>query len=192
MEDKVLSRKEFFREGIFSILKPLASIIEDKVETRVSRDFLRPPGAIDEIAFLTTCTRCPHCADACPREAIKMAGASDGIAAGTPYINPYDAPCTLCIDLNCIKACPTDALDKGIKREDVRMGLAVIDEEVCLARQGMMCEACFTICPLKGDAIYMDGLSGPVIDSGKCTGCGVCAHSCVSKPNSIKIIPAKR
>lgn len=192
MEDKILSRKEFFREGIFSILKPLASLIEDKVETRVSRKFLRPPGAVDEITFLTSCTRCPHCADACPREAIKMAGTSEGIAVGTPYIDPYDAPCTLCNDLLCIKACPTEALNKETTREGVRMGLAVIDYESCLARQGMMCEECFTSCPLRGEAIYMDGLSGPVINDGKCVGCGVCAFSCVSKPNSIKMIPAKR
>lgn len=192
MEDKILSRKDFFREGIFSILKPLASMLDDKVETRVSRKFLRPPGAADEITFLTSCTRCPHCAEACPRDAIKLAGVSDGIAAGTPYIDPFDAPCVLCDGLLCVKACPTDALNKSTTREGARMGLAVIDEGSCLARQGMMCEECFTSCPLRGDAIYMEGLSGPVIDKNKCTGCGVCAFSCVSKPNSIKIIPAKR
>lgn len=192
MEDRVLSRKEFFREGLFSILRPLASMIEDKVETRVSRKFLRPPGAVDEITFLTSCTRCPHCAEACPREAIKFAGTEEGIAVGTPYIDPYNAPCTLCDELHCVNACPTDALNKDTVREEVRMGLAVIDYESCLARQGMMCEVCFMNCPLRGDAIYMEGISGPVIKDSKCTGCGVCAYSCVSKPNSIKIIPAKR
>ena len=59
----------------------------------------------------------------------------------------------MCEDTPCINACPTDALEKGVAIEDARMGLAVlIDQETCLAFQGLRCEVCYRACPLMGKA----------------------------------------
>ena len=97
--------------------------------------------------------------------------------------------CRLCEDFPCVEACPTNAL-RGIEgRSDVRMGTAVIDEDLCIAFQGMRCEVCYRACPLIDQAISIDyrlregdaihSLFAPVIDEEQCMGCGLCVERCV-------------
>jgi ferredoxin-type protein NapG len=69
------------------------------------REFLRPPGALPEEEFLSLCTRCGTCREACPYGFISTVPLTESvIAAGTPIIRH----CIHC--LICTWACPTGAL----------------------------------------------------------------------------------
>lgn len=190
MEDERLSRKEFLRKGFTAIAEPIALLLKRKLEGIAKRDYIRPPGAVDELSFLSLCTKCDLCKEACPHNAIKVVGPEGGLAMGTPYLNPSKSPCYLCEGLPCVKACPEGAL-KEVERRDVRIGIAILYKDRCLAWQGMLCDSCVTNCPFPGDAISMDSLSGPVINKESCTGCGICAFECVAKPSAIRIEPVK-
>ncbi|MBM4452362.1 MAG: hypothetical protein FJ024_07815 [Chloroflexi bacterium] len=70
------------------------------------RRFLRPPGAAPEAEFLSLCTRCLKCQEACPRGGIVPVLLTESvIAAGTPRL-----PTDCCLCLQCTYACPTGAL----------------------------------------------------------------------------------
>lgn len=100
---------------------------------------LRPPGAIDEEAFLAACIKCGQCVQVCPVEAIELADLTDGVGNGTPYIVARDQACDFSCDATqCILACPTGALSHDIDRkEQVRMGTARLARpDACLARRG--------------------------------------------------------
>ena len=69
------------------------SEIGRRAERRVVRNrYMRPPGALQEIAFLTSCTRCGDCLEVCPVQAIIKVPTAGGLAAGTPMIDPKLQP----------------------------------------------------------------------------------------------------
>lgn len=152
-------------------------------------DALRPPGAQGEADFMARCIKCGRCVQACPYVAIAPANGSFGAAVGTPCVDARDQACRLCEDFPCVAACPTGALRDVDERRDVRMGVAVIDEDACIAFQGMRCEVCYRVCPLIDEAISIDyrmregdaihSVFAPVIDEEKCVGCGLCVERCV-------------
>lgn len=158
-----------------------------------SSTLLRPPGIQSEQDFMARCIKCGKCMEACPYAAIHVAGALEGAAAGTPFIDAREQACRLCDDFPCVAACPTDALRDVVGRSDSRAGYARIDEEVCIAFQGYRCEVCYRVCPLIDEAITIDfqGMENdsihtkfiPTIDKDICTGCGLCVERCaVSEP----------
>jgi ferredoxin-type protein NapG len=72
---------------------------------------LRPPGALDERDFLSSCIKCGQCVQVCPVQAIKLADLVDGFGVGTPYIDPRAQACDFSCDaVQCILACPTGSL----------------------------------------------------------------------------------
>ena len=163
---------------------------------------IRPPGASDdETRFQGACIRCGLCVRDCPYDTLKLARLGDEVAVGTPYFEARAIPCEMCDDLPCVKACPTGALDPRLTQiEAARMGLAVlIDQEACIAFQGLRCEVCFNICPVRGKAITLDmrhnPRSGkhaffiPVVHSRDCTGCGKCEKACILDEAAIKVLP---
>ena len=162
---------------------------------------IRPPGAGDETAFQSACIRCGLCVRDCPYDTLKLAGLGEMVALGTPYFNARDVPCEMCDDIPCVKACPTGALDPALKDiNKARMGLAVVvDQEACVAFQGLRCEVCFNVCPVRGKAITLNyqhndrsgkhALFIPVVHSEKCTGCGKCEKACILEEAAIKVFP---
>ena len=156
---------------------------------RTTDGALRPPGARDEADFLSKCIKCGRCIEACPYGAAYALGGIAGPAVGTPTIDARLQACRLCEDLPCIAACPTGALEQIDDRRDVRMGLAVIDRDLCIAVKALRCEVCYRACPLIDEAIRIDykmrdgdaihSVFEPVIDVDKCTGCGLCVERCV-------------
>ena len=154
---------------------------------------LRPPGARPEPDFLAACVRCGQCVEACPFDTLRLAvGARAGIANGTPYLDSREVPCYLCQgydDLKCITACPTGALGPVADITDIRMGVAVIDEQLCLAYNGTICRTCWHICPFPNQAIVFDQLLRPVVNSEVCIGCGLCDYACPTERSSIPIRP---
>jgi len=164
---------------------------------------LRPPGALPEADFLGACIRCGLCVRDCPYTTLQLAKPGSAVATGTPYFIARDVPCEMCEDIPCIKACPTGALDHGLTDIDAaRMGLAVVvDHETCIAFQGLRCEVCFNVCPVRGKAISLEirhnDRSGkhamfiPEVHSDACTGCGKCEQACVMEQAAIKVLPVK-
>ncbi len=162
---------------------------------------LRPPGAQPEHDFLATCVKCGLCVQACPFGTLKLAKTAEPVALGTPYFVPRDVPCFMCRDIPCVRPCPTGALNRNMK--DVaaaRMGLAVIDPESCLSWQGMRCDVCFRVCPVKDKAITVvqhprrlsrQALLVPVVHSDACTGCGICEKRCPTDATAIRVVDPK-
>jgi ferredoxin-type protein NapG len=148
----------------------------------------RPPGAVDEPAFLAGCTRCGDCIDACPVDAIVLTPERYGAAAGTPMIDPMNAPCVMCEDMPCIASCEPGVLSPDIP---VRMGTASIRSAYCLAYMGTLCTVCSERCPVEG-AIAVDAVGKPTVNAETCTGCGVCQHVCPAPYNAVLILPAER
>jgi len=184
--EKNIDRAEFFRNGLRG-LGHAAGTLADQVVSRVARPHLRPPGALDELAFLATCTRCGDCVTACPHDAILRLGPEARLASNTPFIDPERSPCLLCEDLPCVEACEVDAL-QTIRQEEIQLGIAVIQRETCLAWSGDFCDQCLRDCPFPGEAILADPGSGRVyVDMRRCVGCGQCVFACPTLPSSIKI-----
>lgn len=139
---------------------------------------LRPPGALPEEAFMAACIRCTRCADACSMQAIQYFGAEAGALQGTPYIEPIDAACNMC--LACGASCPTGALLPLARKEDIRIGTAVVDDRLCVSINGSgICGACYTACPLRGKAITQGIRNAPEVHPEFCTGCGLCEAYCI-------------
>jgi ferredoxin-type protein NapG len=162
---------------------------------------IRPPGALDEPDFLGACIRCGLCVRDCPYHILKLAEVGAEVALGTPYFTARTGPCEMCPDIPCVPACPTGALDHALNDIDqARMGLAVVvDQESCIAFQGLRCEVCFNICPVRGKAITLEmrhnprsdkhALFIPVVHSSACTGCGKCEQACILEEAAIKVFP---
>lgn len=144
----------------------------------------RPPGAVDEVSFLSGCTRCNECITACPVSAIVHAPARFREAAGTPMIDPYASACIMCEDTPCIAACEPGVLRAEQPR---KMGVAMIQMMACLAHTGSFCSVCSERCPVPGAIKVSAGK--PTIDADLCTGCGVCASVCPAPTNAIVLMP---
>ena len=160
---------------------------------------LRPPGALPEADFAAACVRCGLCVRGCPYGTLKLLPGNAGLASGTPHFDARSVPCEMCSDIPCLAACPTAALDPGLRSiEAARMGIAeVVNREECLSLQGMHCDACYRACPIKGEAITMEIRYGdhgrrvfvPTVHSARCTGCGKCEHACVPDVAAIRVVP---
>lgn len=162
---------------------------------------IRPPGALPEADFLGACIRCGLCVRDCPYDTLKLSELGEEVATGTPYFVARDVPCEMCDDIPCVQACPTGALDHTLTDiDDARMGLAVlVDQETCIAFQGLRCEVCYNVCPVRGKAITLEmrhndrsgkhALFIPEVHSSDCTGCGKCEQACVMEQAAIKVMP---
>ena len=62
-------------------------------EVTANKLILRPPGAIKEEDFLSTCIKCGMCVEACPFDTLVLAKPGSNKPLGTPYFIPRDIPC---------------------------------------------------------------------------------------------------
>lgn len=161
---------------------------------------LRPPGALDEEDFLSHCIRCMRCVDACPNNTLIPLNDSFGEERqSTPAIKARRQACMLCQGvkgdfLKCGEACPTGAIEKVHKdansiREQVDMGTAEIDFELCYSYNNWSCGACFRACPFPNEAMSLGLWERPEIHADKCIGCGLCERACIRYPQAIRIKP---
>ena len=197
------TRREFlFRTGRLGALTLVGGTIWGWVLNLSSHQAfaLRPPGALPDAEYAGACIKCGLCVEACPYDTLSLTTTGQGGVLGMPRFEPRQTPCYMCPDVPCARACPTDALERDVKIEDARMGLAVLtDQENCLAFQGLRCEVCYRVCPLMGKAITLNhrpqertGVHAqfePVVHSDQCTGCGMCEHACVLEETAIRVLP---
>ena len=167
-----------------------ASFVSEGQQT--SSRHLRPPGALAEAEFLSTCIRCGKCGESCPNDTIKFFGFENGWSSyNTPYIVPREKPCILCMD--CSQACPTGAIQKIKYDADeilakVEMGKAKINEDICLSYQGKSCGVCYRACPLPDVSLKVGYMEQPSVTEA-CVGCGICERACIQMPAAIRVMP---
>lgn len=183
-ENVLISRRDFFG-SLWTDMKYFAGTAIKTITPE--RTLIRPPGAIEEIAFLAGCRRCGMCKEVCPEKAIRIAGPQMGNSFGTPYLEPSEVPCSFC--LKCVEVCPSEAL--LIQKDDVShaIGVASIDPERCLAYNQQLCSSCVYACPTDIKAISLEDFQYPKIDQEKCIGCGQCAKICLAPDSAIKVVP---
>jgi len=186
-----------------AVLVPLVRAGAAPVEQRAR--LVRPPGALDENAFLARCIRCGECMQVCPANAIHPALFQAGLEGmWTPVVAPRIGYC----QPNCVlcgQVCPTGALWEFTAREKgwrgdarapgarpIRIGTAFYDRGRCLPwAMATECIVCQEWCPTSPKAIYLREadvagpggdtparLRQPYIDPALCVGCGACEYAC--------------
>ena len=164
-----------------------------------AHDAIRPPGALDEAAFLSRCVTCGACMAACPTGVIRSDLWRTGLEG---LLSPVmdmrrgwcEPSCTRCMEV-----CPTGALrvvDPRAKQAvgkpaEVRVGTAFLDHGRCLPwAMGTSCIVCEEMCPTSPKAIWLEtveqpqrtggrtAVQRPYVDPGMCTGCGLCENRC--------------
>lgn len=103
------------------------------------RPRLRPPGALSEKDYLSSCIKCGQCVQVCPVNAVKLDDLHNGFGLGTAYIDAREQACDFsCDGLQCVLACPTGSLTHNLDyAKDTRMGFAALDKpKLCLAVAG--------------------------------------------------------
>jgi len=163
---------------------------------------LRPPGALDESAFLARCIRCGECLKVCPNNALQPALSEAGVEGlWTPVLVPRTGYCAASCTL-CGTVCPTGAIWEFTAREKgwsgdhtdaapIRVGTAFYDRGRCLPwAMATECIVCQEWCPTSPKAIYLrpaqvaapDGsmqtVRQPYLDPRQCVGCGACEFAC--------------
>jgi len=128
---------------------------------------IRPPWALDEAAFIDTCTRCNDCLGACPEHIIVV---GDG---GFPTIDFRCGECTFCSA--CVNACKPGALTRIEERLPWLLKASI--GPACLPAQGVECRVCGDHCDARAIRFppRLGGSPLPDIESDRCTVCGACA-----------------
>ncbi|MFH1419826.1 MAG: 4Fe-4S dicluster domain-containing protein [Planctomycetota bacterium] len=139
---------------------------------RTTRDFsskaIRPPGSVEESAFLERCIKCDQCARVCPTNVVQPAWFEAGVEGlWTPVMNFRMGHC----QLNCTacgEVCPTGAIRRVSVEEKlglgaftaagpIKLGTAHFDFGRCLPySQDLPCVVCEEVCPTSPKAIYTE------------------------------------
>lgn len=178
-----IGRREFFG----TLLRDMKYLAGTALKAATAKKKIRPPGAMEEIAFLAGCQRCGRCAAVCPEKAIRIAGPDQGTAVGTPYLVPDEQPCSFC--LQCVETCPSGALELPKDSELYPIGIATIDPNLCLAYNQQLCSSCLYVCPGEIKAIHLEDFQFPKVNPETCIGCGQCAKICIASISAIHVIP---
>ncbi len=173
----------------------------------IKKKTIRPPGVIDEKAFLQKCIRCGLCVRSCPANFLQLSFTESGVNGVFTPIGLSGRETGYCF-YNCNKCgqvCPTGAIPNLSieEKRKMKIGLAAFDRNRCLPwAKDTPCIICEEHCPVSPKAIYVKEaeittkdnekllIQLPFVDSNNCIGCGICSNKCVaeSKP-AINVYP---
>jgi ferredoxin-type protein NapF len=156
------------------------------------QQLIRPPGALPESEFLTTCIRCGECMKACLTNTLQPCLWDGGLAGlWTPKLDLRLAACEQECNV-CGKICPTQAI-RPLNLEEkthAKVGTAILKKEMCLVwAQDKLCLICDEICPY--DAVVfrtIDGYRRPFVIASRCNGCGYCEQRCPVEGDSAIVV----
>ena len=146
---------------------------------------VRPPYGFNESFFQNECPTCETnaCVASCDEEIIIID------AKGTPILNFTKSGCTFCEE--CAEACAENGKGvlsvSNIHTSEKLNAAFTISTINCVAHNGVICSSCTE--PCIDDAILFNGMFNPVIDKGRCTGCGFCIQKCPTKAISYRVLP---
>jgi ferredoxin len=145
----------------------------DSLDANYDSRVIRPPGAVEERAFLERCIRCAECMKVCPNNALHPAFFEAGIEGlWTPIliarIGYCEPSCVLCGQV-----CPTGAIQKITEREKlgqgvppIKIGTAFYDHGRCLPwSMQTPCIVCEEFCPTSPKAIWVEEVDAEVRSS---------------------------
>jgi len=134
----------------------------------------RPPWAREERDFISSCTRCDACIDACPTAILVRA---DG---GFPAVDFSRGECTFCGD--CVTHCAPRALLRPAEG-DAPWSFKASIGQACLAAAGVECRVCGENCPVGAIRFRprIGGVALPQLEAEACTGCGACFAPCPTR-----------
>jgi MauM/NapG family ferredoxin protein len=175
-----LDRRRFFASiGVGLIAGSLL-----RLKHKPPLDVLRPPNSLEEDDFISTCIRCGRCVEVCPTRGLESVLLDRGIIEiFTPRFLPKKGPCIKECNL-CSLVCPTDAIaDFSLQEKTkIKIGIASVNRERCITwKKTGFCFMCIDQCPYKAckeKKVPHAKYGVPVVDSEKCTGCGLCEHIC--------------
>ena len=150
-----------------------ASRVADSLDVNYHSRVIRPPGAVEERAFLERCIRCAECMKVCPNNALHPALFESGLEGlWTPILIARIGYCEHSCVL-CGQVCPTGAIQKitekeklGIDVPPIKIGTAFYDHGRCLPwSMQTPCIVCEEFCPTSPKAIWVEEVDAPVRDS---------------------------
>jgi polyferredoxin len=158
--------------GAGALFLPSARIA-DSLDVNYHSKVIRPPGAVEERAFLERCIRCAECMKVCPNNALHPAFLEAGIEGiWTPILIARIGYCEHSCVL-CGQVCPTGAIQKisekeklGLGQPPIKIGTAFYDQGRCLPwSMQTPCIVCEEFCPTSPKAIWVEEVDAPVRDS---------------------------
>ena len=155
--------------GAGALFLPVARVA-DSLDVNYHAKVIRPPGAVEERAFLERCIRCAECMKVCPNNALHPAMFEAGIEGlWTPILIARIGYCEHSCVL-CGQVCPTGAIQKITEKEKlgqgvapVKIGTAFYDHGRCLPwSMQTPCIVCEEFCPTSPKAIWVEEVEAPV------------------------------
>lgn len=149
-----------------------AARIADSMDVNYHAKVIRPPGAVEERAFLERCIRCAECMKVCPNNALHPAMFEAGVEGlWTPILIARIGYCEHSCVL-CGQVCPTGAIQKITEKEKlgqgvapVKIGTAFYDHGRCLPwSMQTPCIVCEEFCPTSPKSIWVEEVEAPVRD----------------------------
>jgi len=144
--------------------------IADSLDVNYHSKVIRPPGAVEERAFLERCIRCAECMKVCPNNALHPAMFEAGVEGlWTPILIARIGYCEHSCVL-CGQVCPTGAIQKITEKEKlgqgtppVKIGTAFYDHGRCLPwSMQTPCIVCEEFCPTSPKAIWVEEVEAPM------------------------------
>lgn len=88
--------------------------------------------------------------------------------------------------MDCVKTCPSGALNRNTNMENAKMGVAEVIEEECVG-----CDKCIPACPFQAILPLKERKLVKVVED-NCKGCFLCVTACPVEPKGIKVVPLKQ